>query len=395
MQWTHQQARAASWALIVTTTLAACTPAASPPPVAPPPTSAPAAPAAPAPKDAVAPAWQSIWNQTVEAAKKEKLVIVTMPGENDKKLLAMFQEAYPGITVEHTGARPSDVSPKIVSEQQNGVFAWDVMASTGASNMHEVLLPANAFQDLPPFIINPDVTDDSKWGSGKAAFFSSRTRPQIWVHDLSQRNGLYVNRDVIPTTELSDLDTLLDPKFRGKIVVDDCTVAAQGTSALIGIWQAKGGDYVRKLLTDQKPVFQETVRVTSEWVATGRYPIAVGAADQELARLQKEGIGAKVEPMPYGGGNVSASGTAVFANAPHPNAAKVFINWFLSREGQVAWNTAHNNPPPRNSRRLDVTPNDPSGIPDYTKLDQFFIWGTDTGTEIVKTITGLCKEVRP
>jgi iron(III) transport system substrate-binding protein len=307
----------------------------------------------------------------------------------------MFKEAYPGIEVEHTGARPSDISPKIISEQQNGVFAWDVFESTGASNMHEVLLPAGAFQDLPPFIVDPSIMDNSKWRNGKWDYYSSSSKLQIFNHDFSYRNGLYVNRDVIPVSDLSSLDDLMKPQFQGKIVVDDCTVAAQGTSTLIGLWQAKGGDWLKQLFVQQKPVFQETVRVTSEWVATGRYPIAIGPADQELVKLQIEGIGKNVVPLEYGGGNTSASGIAVFNNAPHPNAAKVFVNWFLSQDGQNAWVKAHNNPPPRNSRRSDVPLNDPKGVPDYNNLGQYFIWGTETGSETVKNILTMCKEVRP
>ncbi|MFN0072613.1 MAG: ABC transporter substrate-binding protein, partial [Chloroflexota bacterium] len=372
------------WVPLLMALVTACGPAASTSP-SPAPTSAPAAPAksAPAAPASGAPQtqdWTADWQQTVEAAKKEKLVIVSMPGENDKKIMAMFQEAYPGIEVEHTGARPSDISPKIISEQQNGVYAWDVFESTGASNMHEVLLPAGAFQDLPQFIVDPSVMDDSKWRNGKWATYSSSTKPQILSHDFSLRNGLYINRDVIPRDELKSLDDLMNPKYQGKMVVDDCTVAAQGTSTIIGLWQAKGPDWVRKLFTEQKPVFQETVRVTSEWVATGRYPIAIGPADQELVRLQNEGIGKNVEPLEYGGGNVSASGVAIFKNAPHPNAAKVFVNWFLSQDGQMAWTKAHNNPPARNSRRSDVPLNDPKGVPDYSNLGQYFIWGTETGS---------------
>jgi iron(III) transport system substrate-binding protein len=384
--------------------VSACAPA----PAAAPPTAAPAQPAKPAEPSkpaeaarAAAPAastsadWQAEFAKTVEAAKKEKLVIVSMPGENDKKIMEMFKEAYPGIEVEHTGARPSDISPKIIAEQQNGVFAWDVFESTGASNMHEVLLPAGAFQDLPPYIVDPSIMDNSKWRNGKWDHYSSSTKLQIFNHDFSFRNGLYVNRDVIPVSDLANLDDLMKPQFQGKIVVDDCTVAAQGTSTLIGLWQAKGGDWLRQLFIQQKPVFQETVRVTSEWVATGRYPIAIGPADQELAKLQAEGIGKNVAPLEYGGGNTSASGIAVFKNAPHPNAAKVFVNWFLSQDGQNAWVKAHSNPPPRNSRRSDVPLNDPKGVPDYNNLGQYFIWGTETGSETVKNILSMCKELRP
>src|SRR6187401_1420634 len=51
------------------------------------------------------PSWQAEWERTIEAAKREKLIIATMPGANDQRLMAAFQKAFPDIPVEHTGAR--------------------------------------------------------------------------------------------------------------------------------------------------------------------------------------------------------------------------------------------------------------------------------------------------
>jgi len=237
--------------------------------------------------------------------------------------------------------------------------------------------------------------DDSKWGAGKFELFTSEQKQHILIHEVNLGNALYINRDVVPVGELKSLEDLLDPKWRGKMVIDDCTVAAQGAAVLIGLWQARGEEYVRRLLTEQKPVWQDTVRITTEWVATGRYPIGLGVSDPELSRLQNDGVGKNVKRLEYGGGNMAASGVAVFRNAPNPNAAKVFVNWFLTREGQEAWVDAWSAPAPRNSRRLDVTVKNQEAYPDYANLGKYALWGTDSGTEIVKKITGVCKELRP
>jgi ABC-type Fe3+ transport system substrate-binding protein len=355
------------------------------------PTAAPKAEsAAPAQK----PAWQDEWLRTIEAAKREKLIIATMPGSNDQRLMAAFQKAFPDIPVEHTGARPSDFSPKLIGEQRNGVFAWDVMESSGATNMHEVLMPADAFQDIRPFFLLPDAIDPAKWQGGTFELYTAPDKPYILIHDWAVRHTLYVNRDVIPREELNSLDGLLDPKWRGKIVVDDCTVPAQGTLTLTGVLNAKGEAFVRRLLTEPQPVFQETVRITSEWVATGRYPIAIGADDQNVARLQAEGVGKNVELLQFEGGSAAVAAVAVFKNAPHPNASKVFLNWFWSQEGQLAWLAAWGDPVPRNSRRADVPVADPASMPDYNHLERYPARGTDTGTEMVNTVMNICKSVR-
>ncbi len=373
----------------------AAAPTAAPKAEAQPAAAAPAAPKTDAPAAAPKTDGSAAWNQVQEAAKREKLVIATMPGENDKKLMAIFQKAFPDIQVEHTGARPSDFSPKLIAEQQNGVFAWDVMESSGTSNMHEVLLPTDAFQDLKPFLMLPDAMDDSKWGTGKLELYTSPQKQHILIHEVNLGNGLFINRDSIPESELKTLDDLLDPKWQGKMVVDDCTVAAQGAGVLIGLWQAKGEAWVRQLLSTQKPVWQDTVRITTEWVATGRYPIGLGVSEPELSRLQGDGVGKNLKQLDYGGGNMAASGVGVFRNAPNPNAAKLFVNWFLSKEGQQAWVDAWEVPTPRNSRRLDVPVKNQAAFPDYANLSKYALWGTDSGTEIVKKVTGMCKELRP
>jgi iron(III) transport system substrate-binding protein len=356
---------------------------------------APAAPKTEAPAAAPKSDATAAWNQVVEAAKREKLVIASMPGENDKKVMATFQMAFPDISVEHTGARPSDFSPKLIAEQQNGVFAWDVMESSGTSNMHEVLLPTDAFQDLKPFLMLPEAMDDSKWGTGKFELYTSPNKQHILIHEVNLGNGLFINREVVPESDLKTLDDLLDPKWQGKMVLDDCTVAAQGAAVLIGLWQAKGEAFVRQLLSTQKPVWQDTVRITTEWVATGRYPIGLGVSEPELTRLQNEGVGKSLKQLEYGGGNMAASGVAVFRNAPNPNAARVFVNWFLTKEGQQAWVDGWEVPTPRNSRRLDVPIKNQAAFPNYANLSKYALWGTDSGTEIVKKVNAMCKELRP
>ncbi len=167
--------------------------------------------------------WQTEWQNVVEAAKKEKLVIVSHPGSDYQALMESFKKDFPGIEVEHSGQRPSDISPKIITEQQNGVFNWDVMAAT-TSNMNNVLLPANAFQDIEPFFVRRDVMDDNVWGGGKFEMYTSNDQKSILVHNAWLASRVYVNREKVGADKLNSIDDLLKPEFQGQIVVDDCTV---------------------------------------------------------------------------------------------------------------------------------------------------------------------------
>ena len=128
----------------------ACAPAAAPE------ASAPAAPPA-----------TNNWEQTVAAAKKEgKVVVVSHTDLYYREGIAAFQKAYPEIQVEHVAIRPSEFAPKLLTEQQNGLYSYDVWLSP-TSNMVTVALPAGALQSMDPYLKLPEVVDPSNYRGGK------------------------------------------------------------------------------------------------------------------------------------------------------------------------------------------------------------------------------------
>src|SRR5262249_57439103 len=108
-------------------------------------------------------------------------------------------------------------------------------------------------------------------------------------------------------------------------------------------------------LSEQAVVRTRDLRQQVEWGGRGRYPIAVGGDDTFVVEFRRQGLGQQVEPVALysqlGGRQGPAFGNAMLMNrAPHPNAAKVYLNWLLSQEGQSSWTRNTD----RNSRRLDV-----------------------------------------
>jgi ABC-type Fe3+ transport system substrate-binding protein len=100
----------------------------------------------------------------------------------------------------------------------------------------------------------------------------------------------------------------------------------------------------------------------------GRYPIAVGVTVAEVKRLQKEGVGQNAKRLyPEMEMVGPAWGGAYLLNrAPHPSAAKVFVNWLLGRDAQSAWAQLGE----VNSRRLDVPKGSPEVAVDAKRLKE-------------------------
>jgi ABC-type thiamine transport system substrate-binding protein len=119
-----------------------------------------------------------------------------------------------------------------------------------------------------------------------------------------------------------------------------------------------GADYIRKLFGDMQPVYGRDRRQITDWLAQGRYAMCVGCRDTARAKSQglpvdeldnvdwKEGV-----QLTSGGGSLS-----FIKGAPNPNAAKVFVNWFLSRRGQIALQKHQDlyGEDAPNSRRTDI-----------------------------------------
>ncbi len=115
-----------------------------------------------------------------------------------------------------------------------------------------------------------------------------------------------------------------------------------------------GDEVARRLLVDQQPVFSRDNRQVTEGLVRGKYAVALGVDPAILKEFQQSGLGRTVKPIHLPDAAVLNATNArfLFNRAPHPNVARLFINWVLSREGHMVW-TRENQ---FNTRRTDVEP---------------------------------------
>jgi iron(III) transport system substrate-binding protein len=309
---------------------AACAPQAAPP----------AAPAQPAAGAAAVPAWQAEWDQVLAAAKREGQVVVAGPQGPDihDGLVAPFQQKY-GISVEMLGLTGRELTPRIATERAAGQYRWDVYVH-GTTTAIQNMLPLGAFDPIEPALIFPDVKDPKTWRGGNLLFADAgRT---VLVMTPFQRGTIFVNTNLARTEEFRSYRDLLDPKWKGRIVVDDPRVGGpgQGTFLLFFLHPDLGPDFIRALARQDLVLLRDRTQEV-DVVGTGRYPVLLGGSDHTVEdRVGRGAPIAVVEPPNLKEGtDISAANgnVALFNRAPHPNAARVYINWLLSQEGQTAF----------------------------------------------------------
>jgi iron(III) transport system substrate-binding protein len=333
--------------------LLACAPASQPS------ASAPAAPGpAVAPANAPAatqPTWQVEWDRTLAAARQEGRVVVHgPPGDIVRRgMTEGFRKAFPDIGLEWLGGRGGEAAAKMEAERRAGIYSVDAFLG-GTTTALTQLKPMGAVEPIKPALLLPEVTDGSKW-LGNRLDFSDRDEQNIVFVTIPKINLLYDPRTVRPE-EIDELQELLDPKWKGRLVINDPTVPGAGNVLFRWLWAVLGPDqtpgYVRAL-REQADAVDRDERRQVEWIARGRYAILVGPSDGVLHQLREQGmnVGTIVDFKGHGTAITPSFGTATLVNrAPNPNAARVFVNWLLTKDGQTAYSTSMD----QASRRLDV-----------------------------------------
>ncbi|MDP2645654.1 MAG: extracellular solute-binding protein [Desulfobacterales bacterium] len=293
--------------------------------------------------------WEAEWQKTLEAGKKEGKVVVytTAPGQMRKALQSGFKEKFQ-IEVEVSSFRGGEMGAKLLTERKAGLYLVDVFVG-GSTTPITQLKPTGALDPLDKLLVLPEVTDTKSWYQEKL-WWIDEARTLLMFLGFPVPN-LAVNTSMVKLEEIKSYKDLLDPRWKGKIVMNDPTVpgtAAKGFS-VIG-WHLLNLDYWREL-AKQEPVISRNQRLQMEWVARGKYPILFFPQSAVATEFIRAGAPIASYTPAEGTYVTGASGNVAIMNrAPHPNATKIFINWMLSREGQIAFSQAFG----RQSLRVDV-----------------------------------------
>jgi iron(III) transport system substrate-binding protein len=254
-------------------------------------------------------------------------------------------------------------------KKYSGVKASTVVAGTG-----EIIKRMEAEKDRPlgdlGWSFGPEAIGDKKglfepYLSREAGNFFPGQVPadRVWSPFTTMPYVIMYNKKLVSEAEKPKAwKDVLDPKWRGKVAYADATKSGSSYTLLVtwltiyGKTEA-GWKFVEDLLRQCKVLPKSSM--TYQGVANGEYPI--GLTFEQAAFDYLKG-GAPIGLIyPSEGTAITLDGSALLKNAPHPNAAKLFLDWTVSKEMQELMVQRFG----RRSVRKDV--GSPAGLP---ALDQ-------------------------
>jgi iron(III) transport system substrate-binding protein len=328
--------------------------------------------------------WQAQWDSWIAGAKKEgKLVLASGPSPEARvKVPEAFKKAF-GVDVDYLGGATSDLANRLRSEQAANQFTVDV-AVAGADTAFLVLYGEHLSEPIKPHLINPEAIDPKGWINGKVWYMDPEQQYIVRASSYLSR-PLSFNTDQVKSGEIQAWHDLLKPQYKGKIATYDPVKNGSGGQTSAYLYNVLGADYVKSLYVDQNVAITGDYRQLSDWLARSQYPIALAMRGEDIDKLLQDKFKVEaVSGLSDASGYVSAGFGLLnlLKNPPHPNAAKLFLNWILMKDGQTAWNSSQNTV----SIRTDVENTwAPASIVPKAGVDYFDTYSADySGTGYAK-----------
>ena len=281
--------------------------------------------------------WKTDWEKLVQAAKKEGQLTVYSSFARGPTAQA-FTKQFPDIKYALVNNTGSQTANRVMAEKRAGKLLVDVVIS-GANTTYQVFYAAKILDPIKPALILPEVIDPSRWWQGKHWYVDAEAE-YVFVYLGNVARVGSRNTKVVGANELQSYWDFLNPKWRSKIVARDIRKSGTGGDAARFFFHHPelGPNFLRRLFAEADMTLVGDSRQAVDWLAQGKFALGLFLGEVEKATAQglpvdefdphnfKEGA-----PLGIGIGTIT-----LINNAPHPNAARLFANWFLSREGQAA-----------------------------------------------------------
>ncbi|HEY3303292.1 MAG TPA: extracellular solute-binding protein [Candidatus Binatia bacterium] len=297
--------------------------------------------------------WEAEWKKTLSAAEKEgQVAVYGPPGNEYQDAITSFQERYPKIKLNYVPGSGNANSQRLLTERRAEKYLADLFIS-GSGTLVLVIHKAGILEPIAPLLIRPESKDVSGWYGKKHHYADAENQYIVMMQGNVQTDLGAYNATLVSPAEIKSFWDILNPKWKGKMAAFDPRDRGhiQRMRALY-YNPALGGEFLQRLFGEMDLTLGRDQRQLLDWVAGGKFRIYLFATSSDVDDAKKKGLpvgllyGLPEEGYISGGfGHL-----AVVSKAPHPNATKVFVNWILSREGQLQWQKRSDN----NSLRMDI-----------------------------------------
>ena len=325
---------------------------------------------------------QQEWEQTVRAAEKEGQVTVSIGGYGAIIDSGVFQKAFPKIKITSITGAGTDLTARIAAERRAGKYLVDVY-NGGGNSLFQILYLGKILDPIKPALLLPEVADPQKWWEGKQKY-ADKEGQYILVYEgnVAAGAGAGYNTQLLDPREYRSYWDFLNPKLRGKIMSTDIR-RLRGAGIpwqFLYYYPDLGPKFLRRLFGEMDVTMVADLRQAVDWLGSGKFALCLPVQGGTIFKAKNQGLPVdQFESYHFKEGvNLSSAfgSLALLNRAPHPNAAKVFVTWLLSREGQTLFQKVISVPgDARNSRRIDV-PKDHIP-PDEQRRDRMPYFDTD------------------
>jgi iron(III) transport system substrate-binding protein len=261
------------------------------------------------------------WDDVVASAKKEGKVVFycNLQPNGIEPLLATFRKTYPEIQPEYIRLGSNPLIQRFETEFNAGRHIADVFITFPDERVYKGVKAGWAAQWTPPEIKNfpPEMNDDN----------------QLFTLQFA-REAIIWNKTLVKAADApKEWADLFDPKWKGKVGINP-PWRSVSVQQIVAFWEDNGiPDPAEKLKANDVRFFEGSGGIIQA-VLRGDVRVA-HLSDLPLNPLLDDGA-----PVgwiyPKSGTTLSPGKALVAAQAPHPNAARLFLNWLMTKDGQEA-----------------------------------------------------------